>query len=123
MASVCSPRRQLAPTVGHEVAHAGIHIRAGILEVAGERTVSALVHRIYDMVFINDIAGCSLLRVEGAEPHTRSTGGGVIMANEQMPWDGLTWGRMDARGFGGGFVIRWDELPDGFLKNLAKARG
>jgi hypothetical protein len=58
MASVCSPRRQLAPTVGHEVALAGVHIRAGILEVAGERTVSALVQRIYDMDFINDNAGC-----------------------------------------------------------------
>jgi hypothetical protein len=29
---------------------------------------------------------------------------------------------MDARGFGGGFVTRWDELPDGFLKNTAKGR-
>ncbi|KAK1643426.1 hypothetical protein QYE76_061231 [Lolium multiflorum] len=44
-------------TVEREVAH-GVHIRAGILEVAGERTVSALVQRIYDMDFINDNAGC-----------------------------------------------------------------
>ena len=33
--------------MGHEVALAGVHIRAGILEVAGERTVSALMQRIY----------------------------------------------------------------------------
>ncbi|KAK1685726.1 hypothetical protein QYE76_046574 [Lolium multiflorum] len=58
MASVRSPRRRLAPTVGHEVALEGVHIRAGILEVAGERTVSALVQRIYAMDFINDNAGC-----------------------------------------------------------------
>ncbi|KAK1665639.1 hypothetical protein QYE76_053798 [Lolium multiflorum] len=58
MASVCSPRRQLAPTVGHEVALAGVHIRAGILNINGERTVSALVQRIYNMDFINDNAGC-----------------------------------------------------------------
>ena len=31
----------------------------------------------------------------------------VVVVNEQMPWDGLCWGRMDARGFGGGFVTRW----------------
>jgi hypothetical protein len=48
----------LAPTVGHEVALAGVHIRAGILEVAGERTVSALVQRFYSIDFINDNAGC-----------------------------------------------------------------
>ncbi|KAK1698476.1 hypothetical protein QYE76_015173 [Lolium multiflorum] len=58
MASVRSPRRQLAPTVGHEVALAGVHIRAGILDINGERTVSALVERIYNMDFINDNAGC-----------------------------------------------------------------
>ncbi|KAK1682003.1 hypothetical protein QYE76_042851 [Lolium multiflorum] len=58
MASVRSPRRQLAPTVGHEVALAGVHIRAGILDINGERTVSALVQRIYNMDFINDNAGC-----------------------------------------------------------------
>ncbi|KAK1606122.1 hypothetical protein QYE76_029795 [Lolium multiflorum] len=57
MASVRSPRRQLAPTVGHEVALAGVHIR-GILDINGERTVSALVQRIYNMDFINDNAGC-----------------------------------------------------------------
>ncbi|KAK1596228.1 hypothetical protein QYE76_027213 [Lolium multiflorum] len=48
----------LAPTVGHEVALAGVHIRAGILDINGERTVSALVQRIYNMDFINDNAGC-----------------------------------------------------------------
>ncbi|KAK1680992.1 hypothetical protein QYE76_041840 [Lolium multiflorum] len=58
MASARSPRRQLAPTVGHEVALAGVHIRAGILDTNGERTVSALVERIYNMDFINDNAGC-----------------------------------------------------------------
>ncbi|KAK1616336.1 hypothetical protein QYE76_021853 [Lolium multiflorum] len=58
MASACSPRRQLAPTVGLEAALAGVHIRAGILDINGERTVSALVQRIYNMDFINDNAGC-----------------------------------------------------------------
>ncbi|KAK1627581.1 hypothetical protein QYE76_001896 [Lolium multiflorum] len=58
MASARSPRRQLAPTVGHEVALDGVHIRAGVLEISGERTVSALVQRIYAMDFINDNAGC-----------------------------------------------------------------
>ncbi|KAK1645967.1 hypothetical protein QYE76_063772 [Lolium multiflorum] len=58
MASARSPRRQLAPTVGHEVALDGVHIRAGVLEVSGERTVSALVQSIYAMDFINDNAGC-----------------------------------------------------------------
>ncbi|KAK1682260.1 hypothetical protein QYE76_043108 [Lolium multiflorum] len=57
-ASFVPPRRQLAPTVGHEVALAGVHIRAGILDINGERTVSALVQRIYNMDFINDNAGC-----------------------------------------------------------------
>ena len=58
MASARSPRRQLAPTVGHEVALDGVHIRAGVLEISGERTVSALVQSIYAMDFINDNAGC-----------------------------------------------------------------
>ncbi|KAK1683319.1 hypothetical protein QYE76_044167 [Lolium multiflorum] len=58
MASARSPRRRLAPTVGHEVALDGVHIRAGVLEISGERTVSALVQRIYAMDFINDNAGC-----------------------------------------------------------------
>ncbi|KAK1643827.1 hypothetical protein QYE76_061632 [Lolium multiflorum] len=58
MASARSPRRQLAPTVGHEVALAGVHIRAGILDVDGERTVSALVQSLYNIDFINDNAGC-----------------------------------------------------------------
>ncbi|KAK1602240.1 hypothetical protein QYE76_071962 [Lolium multiflorum] len=48
----------MAPTVGHEVALAGVHIRAGILDINDERTVSALVQRIYNMDFINDNAGC-----------------------------------------------------------------
>jgi hypothetical protein len=30
----------------------------GLLDVAGQRTVSALVQRIYSMDFINDKAGC-----------------------------------------------------------------
>ena len=34
----------------------------------------------------------------------------VVVVNEQMPWDGLSWGRMGARGFGGGFVTRWMNL-------------
>ncbi|KAK1604657.1 hypothetical protein QYE76_028330 [Lolium multiflorum] len=58
MASVCSPRRKLAPTVGLKEALAGVHIRAGLLDVNGERTVSALVQCIYNMDFINDNAGC-----------------------------------------------------------------
>jgi hypothetical protein len=29
---------------------------------------------------------------------------------------------MDARGFGGGFAIRWEELLDAFLKNTTKGR-
>ncbi|KAK1664265.1 hypothetical protein QYE76_052424 [Lolium multiflorum] len=49
---------KLAPTMGHEVALAGVHIRAGILDINGERTVSALVQRIYNMDFINDNVGC-----------------------------------------------------------------
>ncbi|KAK1646944.1 hypothetical protein QYE76_064749 [Lolium multiflorum] len=49
---------QLAPTVGQREALAGVHIRAGILDVNGEHTVSALVQRIYNMDFINDNAGC-----------------------------------------------------------------
>jgi hypothetical protein len=48
----------LAPTVGQKEALAGVHIRAGLLDVAGERTVSALVQNIYAMDFINDNAGC-----------------------------------------------------------------
>jgi hypothetical protein len=31
---------------------------------------------------------------------------GVVVVNEQMPWDGLSWDRMGARGFGGGFATR-----------------
>ncbi|KAK1618266.1 hypothetical protein QYE76_023783 [Lolium multiflorum] len=58
MASARSPRRQLAPTMGKEVVLDGVHIRAGLLDVAGQRTVSALVQCIYSMDFINDNAGC-----------------------------------------------------------------
>ena len=58
MASVCSPRRQLAPTVGPAAALAGVHIRAGLLTVGGERVVTTLVNRIRDMRFINDNTGC-----------------------------------------------------------------
>ncbi|KAK1626142.1 hypothetical protein QYE76_000457 [Lolium multiflorum] len=57
MASVCSHDDSWR-RVGHEVALAGVHIRAGILDINGERTVSALVQRIYNMDFINDNAGC-----------------------------------------------------------------
>ncbi|KAK1662611.1 hypothetical protein QYE76_050770 [Lolium multiflorum] len=49
---------ELAPTVGLREALAGVHIRAGLLDVDGERTVSALVQNIYAMDFINDNAGC-----------------------------------------------------------------
>ncbi len=58
MASVCSPRRQLAPTVGPAAALAGVHIRAGLLTISGERIVTALVERVLDMDFLNDNAGC-----------------------------------------------------------------
>jgi hypothetical protein len=27
----------------------------------------------------------------------------VVVVNRKMPWDDLSWGRMCARGFGGGF--------------------
>ena len=57
MASVCSPRRQLAPTVGPAAALAGVHIRAGILTVSGERVVSGLVQRLGSLDFVNDNAG------------------------------------------------------------------
>ena len=58
MASVCSPRQQLAPTVGPAAALAGVHIRAGLLTISGERVVTALVDRVLAMDFINDNAGC-----------------------------------------------------------------
>ena len=58
MASVCSPRRQLAPTVGPAAALAGVHIRAGLLTVSGERVVSGLVQRLGSLDFVNDNAGC-----------------------------------------------------------------
>ena len=57
MASVCSPRRQLAPTVGPAAALARVHIRAGLLTISGERVDTALVDRILTMDFINDNTG------------------------------------------------------------------
>ena len=58
MSSVCSPRRQLAPTVGPAAALAGVHIRAGLLTISGERVVSGLVQRLGSLDFVNDNAGC-----------------------------------------------------------------
>ena len=58
MASVRSPRRQLAPTVGPAAALAGVHIRAGLLTISGERVVSGLVQRLGSLDFVNDNAGC-----------------------------------------------------------------
>ncbi|KAK1601328.1 hypothetical protein QYE76_059295 [Lolium multiflorum] len=83
MASVRSPRRQLAPTVGHEVALDGVHIRAGVLEISGERTVSALVQRIYAMDFINDNAGC--FANGGASPRTAASSSSVATASTSAP--------------------------------------
>ena len=57
MASAVPPRRQLAPTVGPAAALAGVHIRAGLLTVAGERVVSGLVQRLGSLDFIDDNAG------------------------------------------------------------------
>ncbi|KAK1660281.1 hypothetical protein QYE76_048440 [Lolium multiflorum] len=51
MASVCSPRRQLVPTVGPAAALAGVHIRAGLLTIAGERVVTALIDRRHTVEF------------------------------------------------------------------------
>jgi hypothetical protein len=48
----------LAPTVGPAAALAGVHIRAGLLTIDGERVVTALVDRVLDTDFINDNAGC-----------------------------------------------------------------
>ena len=58
MASVVPPRRQLAPTVGPAAALAGVHIRAGILTISGERVVSGLVQRLGSLDFVNNNAGC-----------------------------------------------------------------
>jgi hypothetical protein len=44
--------------VGQKAALDGVHIRAGLLDVAGQRTVSALVQHLYSMDFIVDNAGC-----------------------------------------------------------------
>ncbi|KAK1630215.1 hypothetical protein QYE76_004530 [Lolium multiflorum] len=58
MASVCSPRQQLAPTVGPAAALAGFHIRAGLFTISGERVVNGLVYRLGSLDFINNNAGC-----------------------------------------------------------------
>ncbi|KAK1625913.1 hypothetical protein QYE76_000228 [Lolium multiflorum] len=58
MASVVTPRRQLAPTVGPAAALVGDHIRAGILTISGERVVSGLVQRLGSLDFVNDNTGC-----------------------------------------------------------------
>ena len=58
MASAVPPRRQLAPTVGPAAALAGVHIRAGLLTVSGERVASGLVQRLGSLDFVNDNAGC-----------------------------------------------------------------
>jgi hypothetical protein len=57
MASVCSPRRQLAPTVAPAAAPAGIHIRTGFITTSGERVVSGLVQRLGSLDFVSDNAG------------------------------------------------------------------
>ena len=58
MASVVPPRRQLAPTVGPAATLAGVHIRAGLLTISGERVVSGLVQHLGSLDFVNDNAGC-----------------------------------------------------------------
>jgi hypothetical protein len=42
----------------------------------------------------------------------------VVVVNRQMPWDGLSWGRMCARGFGRGFGNQ--KRYRFVLQNLAK---
>jgi hypothetical protein len=44
--------------VGPAAALAGVHIRAGLLFVAGERVVSGLVQRLGSLDFVSDNAGC-----------------------------------------------------------------
>ena len=56
MASVCSPRRQLAPTVGQAAALAGVFIRTGSLIATGERVVSGLVQRLGALDYVSDNA-------------------------------------------------------------------
>ena len=56
MASVMIPPRQLAPTVGHVVALAGVSIRTG--SCTGERVLSWLMCKIGEFSFISDNAGC-----------------------------------------------------------------
>ncbi|KAM0864111.1 hypothetical protein ACQ4PT_044130 [Festuca glaucescens] len=57
MASAVPPRRQLAPTVGPAAALAGVHIRAGLLTVFGERVVAGLVQRVGSLDFVDDNGG------------------------------------------------------------------
>ena len=58
MASVVTPPRQLAPTVGRPEALAGVFIWTGSLLASGERMVCGLVHRFGTLNFISDNAGC-----------------------------------------------------------------
>jgi hypothetical protein len=44
--------------MGPAAALAGVHIRAGLLTISGERVVTGLVYRLFSMDFINDNAGC-----------------------------------------------------------------
>ena len=44
--------------MGPAAALAGVHIRAGLLTISGERVVTVLVERVLDMDFLNDNAGC-----------------------------------------------------------------
>ncbi|KAK1632700.1 hypothetical protein QYE76_007015 [Lolium multiflorum] len=70
MASVRSPRRQLAPTVGHEVALDGVHIR----RASSRSPVSVRcprVQHIYAMDFINDNAAASPTASSQERPHHR----------------------------------------------------
>src|SRR3954469_10217469 len=58
VASAVTPPRQLAPTVGHRAALAGVFIRTGSLIGTGERVVSGLVQRLGALRFVSDNAGC-----------------------------------------------------------------
>src|SRR3954463_1471485 len=57
-ASAVTPPRQLATTVGHGAALAGVFIRTGNLIGTGERVVSGLVQRLGALRFVSDNAGC-----------------------------------------------------------------
>ncbi|KAK1666210.1 hypothetical protein QYE76_054369 [Lolium multiflorum] len=56
--AVKSIQVQLAPIVGQEAALAGVHIRAGLHTIAGERVFTALVDHVLGMDFINDNTSC-----------------------------------------------------------------